>query len=397
MIYIYIRIKQTFFYSVYIAMSERVFIRPRRKAAEAAIGVLFADNSDDEPVAIDDEDEEFVTADFEQGIDESIIYSAAGEDTHIESVIKNVQKSNWDPYTPCLPPTIMPLHEYEELDDMYLELDNPVDIFLESSKLEDLINNIIIPESIRYAEQKGEILITDANEIKAFLDITILMGMHRLPAMRDYWSCDSELGVPFVTNIMTVGRFEFIRKLLHFNNDEKENCDRAHKLRPVIDHFNSAFLKAVGPSKHQSIDEHMVKYKGHNIMKQYIKNKPIKWGFKMWLRAAAKTGYVYEMDMYVGKKPQEFESSSHSLGQSVVLKLCKRIEDKGCIVAFDNFFSSVPLMEELHQKGIRSVATVRPNRRGLPRIQLEKNMNAGEVLGNVLENGKVTFVQWKDK
>ena len=37
-------------------------------------------------------------------------------------------------------------------------------------------------------------------------------------------------------------------------------------------------------SKYQFIDEHMVKFKGKNSMKQYMKSKPIEWGFKLWCR-----------------------------------------------------------------------------------------------------------------
>ena len=36
------------------------------------------------------------------------------------------------------------------------------------------------------------------------------------------------------------------------------------------------------PEAHQSIDEHMCKFKGKNMMIQYMKNKPIKWGCKFF-------------------------------------------------------------------------------------------------------------------
>ena len=39
-------------------------------------------------------------------------------------------------------------------------------------------------------------------------------------------------------------------------------------------------------------------------MKQYVKDKPIKGGFKFWFRCASKMGYLPEMDMYLGKKQQ---------------------------------------------------------------------------------------------
>ena len=58
--------------------------------------------------------------------------------------------------------------------------------------------------------------------------------------------------------------------------------DKGYKLRTVINHLNKAFQAAISDANQQSIDEHMTKFKGRNTCKQYIKNKPIKWGFKWW-------------------------------------------------------------------------------------------------------------------
>ena len=81
----------------------------------------------------------------------------------------------------------------------------------------------------------------------------------------------------------------------------------------------------------------------------------------------------------------------------VVLKLSENIRDKGCILAFDNFFSSVPLMEKLYECGIKSVATIRKNKKHLPHLKAEAVMKSGETFGTVQDNGKVSFTQWKDR
>ena len=44
----------------------------------------------------------------------------------------------------------------------------------------------------------------------------------------------------------------------------------------------------------QNIDEHMTKFKGRSSMRQYLKMKPDKWGFKWWFRCASSNGCVYE-------------------------------------------------------------------------------------------------------
>lgn len=141
------------------------------------------------------------------------------------------------------------------------------DTFLRVSQLERLTEDVIIPESERYSQQQGASFQATMEEIKAFLGITILMGYHRLPSMRDYWSQEPDLTVPFVANSMTRRRFEIIRKMLHFaDNEENVSHDRAYKIRTLIRHFNDAFHTARKHSRSQSIDEQMVTYKGHNTV-----------------------------------------------------------------------------------------------------------------------------------
>ena len=52
----------------------------------------------------------------------------------------------------------------------------------------------------------------------------------------------------------------------------------------------------------ESIDEHMIKFKGHNIIRQYIKGKLMQWGFKMWCQCDSKSVYLFEFDLYTEKK-----------------------------------------------------------------------------------------------
>ena len=60
----------------------------------------------------------------------------------------------------------------------------------------------------------------------------------------------------------------------------------------MIDPLNKSFPEILSNDKEQSIDANMVKFKGRSGMKQYIKSKPIKWGFKFWFKYSSKTGYL---------------------------------------------------------------------------------------------------------
>lgn len=222
------------------------------------------------------------------------------------------------------------------------------------------------------------------------------MGYHKLPAMRDYWSSDPDMGIKFVQKLMPRQRFEEILTNLHFTDNENTNLvDRAYKIRSVMTHFNEAFEKRFPPTRNQSVDEHMFTFKGHSVMKQYMPKKPIKWGFKFWMRSDAKSGYCYELDLYTGKKS---EDSEYGLGETIVLNLSEKISHLRVRLAFDNYFSSVRLIEKLHNNGNFSVATVRCNSKNLPPIaKYVKKMKKGEIQGSVSDNGRVSFCQWMDK
>ena len=79
-------------------------------------------------------------------------------------------------------------------------------------------------------------------------------------------------------------------------------------------------------------------------MKQYMPKKPIKRGFKIWMRAESKSGYVSECDVYTGKKGDRVK---RGLGTSVVMNLTGKIRNKNYHVYFDNFFTSINLLLDL--------------------------------------------------
>ena len=126
------------------------------------------------------------------------------------------------------------------------------------------------------------------DELRAFISVNFVMGYHKPPNLRSYWETGSpSFSVNFVANVMARERFKEILGNLHFSNNEDvvprdhPAHDRAFKVRWLIDYLNERFLSSMEPEVEQSVDEHMIRYKGRGIMRQHIKNKPIKWGFRM--------------------------------------------------------------------------------------------------------------------
>ena len=89
-------------------------------------------------------------------------------------------------------------------------------------------------------------------------------------------------------------------------------------------------------------------------MRKHIKNKPIKWDFRMWYRCAPKTSYLYEFDIYTGRK----ETAEFGLGESVVLQLIEKLNGSFCRIFFDNFFTSSSLLRKLTNNSLYGIGVV---------------------------------------
>ena len=105
---------------------------------------------------------------------------------------------------------------------------------------------------------------TTVEEIKTFIAINILMGIHTLPDLRHYWSSDNLLGVPAVANLVTKTRFKKLTENINCNDNTKAvsrgeaGYYRLHKLRPVIDALNSRLKEVYIPSSVMAVNESMV-------------------------------------------------------------------------------------------------------------------------------------------
>nr|CAI5851117.1 unnamed protein product [Callosobruchus analis] len=138
----------------------------------------------------------------------------------------------------------------------------------------------------------------------------------------------------------------------------------------------------------------MIAFKGRSAIKQFMPMKPVKRGYKVWCLADSQTGYICKFDIYTGKSA-DAEKGSYGLGEKVVIKLTTSLKNQKCLVAFDNFFTSVPLMEKLLNDGIFAVGTVRTNRKNLLHIYKDKTkMQRGQFMFET--KGKLSAVKWMD-
>lgn len=238
------------------------------------------------------------------------------------------------------------------------------------------------------------------SEMKAYFGSLILMGIHQLPHLANYWSSDPILRVEAVSKIMTLKRFKKITENIHLNDNlsaipkSVPGYDKLHKIRPLIDHLNQRFTSVYNHSNRLSVDEAMIPFKGRTSIKQYMPMKPVKRGYKVWCLADSKSGYLMNFYLYCGKN-ENIQNQEMNLGERVVMKLCQGLANSQCIVAFDNYFSTLNLCESLLLNNIYSVGTVRPNRRGLPEMIKNKDkLKRGEFMFQT--KGPVAAIKWQD-
>ena len=139
--------------------------------------------------------------------------------------------------------------------------------------------------------------------MKEFLGIIFIIGINKLLCLENYWSTDKFIRNEKIQTVMTRRRFQSILQNLPFsNNDNDDKTDKLYKIRPVIENLNKVFAESLSNSRFQSVDEHMYKFTGRSSIKQDIKNKPIKWGFKYWYRYDIEADCVYQLELYQGQK-----------------------------------------------------------------------------------------------
>jgi len=320
---------------------------------------------------------------------------------------KNLQNIKWKVGNLITPDQCL-LHEKTILSDAILQLDTPLQFF--SYFFDDKLIETILNETQLYSLQEDvnkPVNITKT-ELNRYIGILLYASVIHVPNIRDYWS--AELGFPQIYEAMAVNRFETIRRFLHFNNNSTmldrghPNFDRLHKIRPLVDHLNSKY-SSIQCREYLSVDEQLCATKARSYLKQYLPAKPHKWGYKLFVLCDDE-GYSYKFEIYTGQENEaRFRHQNEpDLGASgnVVIRLTRDVpQHKNYKIYCDNYYSSIPLMEYLYQKGIFALGTVRRNR--LPNCQLPndkqiKKLPRGASIEQVTsyETAPISVVLWKD-
>ena len=228
--------------------------------------------------------------------------------------------------------------------------------------LDSALVDYIVEETNRYAnvDKADHLFSTNAVEIRTFIAILFFTGYHSVPQQDMYWSTSPDSEFAIVRKAMSRNRFRLLKKYLHLCNNHNVTNDKSFKVKQFMELLNERFLRWSICQQNLSVDECMVPYFGRSTLKQFIRNKPIRFGFKNWCLCDS-TGYCYRANFYVGK---DETPGRQPLGTRVVNALVQScvLDRNSSVLYMDNFFTSLSLLSSLADSGLRATGTIRRNR-----------------------------------
>jgi len=140
-------------------------------------------------------------------------------------------------------------------------------------------------------------------------------------------------------------------------------------IRNIYEKFVVACEANYTPGTGCTVDEYLHGFRGRFSFKQYIPNKPSKYGFKVYVLADSETFYLVSSKIYTG-------SGTHSPGLPVptqaVLDLVPSVSGKSRNITTDNYYTSIPLAMELKSLKLILVGTMKKNKACIPPSFLAK-------------------------
>lgn len=369
------------------------------------IAKLLDELSDEYPSDISyDSDEEFIPHQGDHDISDS-----ADEDLHDlqeatclqhnSAVVRNVIWEN--------DPTTMEQFPFTKSECLLQTVsgDNPIDYFRHLFT-ENMLDEIVVQTNdyarkvlcSRETKQFSRINAwkeTTKDEILVFVGLLLHMGTVRINRIQDYWKTDTLFGLSVFSYNMSRNRFLLLLRALHFAKIPEQSTeppkDRLHKIRSMVNLFNTRLTEIYYPGREISLDESMILWRGRLIFKQYIPNKRHKYGIKLYM-ITTPNGMVIKFMVYTGMAD---DSGGKGHAQKVVLNLLDGMLDVGHSVYMDNYYNSYELAKCLAERKTHCTGTIRKNRKTFPKEVSEKKLKKGETVAKYA-NG-VMIGKWKDK
>ncbi len=260
----------------------------------------------------------------------------------------------------------------------------------------------IVYQSKLYAVQKDKKQALEVMNIDTYRCTEAMLlhsGYHTVPRRWMLWQQKADCYNQLVAENIRRREVDAVLSCLHFRDNSNIDKDGYYKVRPIFQNLNKCCSRWTQTDDGvYSVDESMIPYYGRHSSKQYIRGKPVRYGYKVWSICSADGSGVW-FEPYCGRYTL-IEDKGLGQGPNVVLDLVAKAKlSPGSEVCFDNLFTSFPLLDKLSEMEIGGTGTVRQNRLNRVPIMKKKDLEKKTVdrgTSHVVYREDQVVVAWKD-
>jgi len=196
---------------------------------------------------------------------------------------------------------------------------------------------------------------TCEEEILALIGLLLLSDANKDNHVATEEMFKLSLGIPAYRTAFTERRFCFLLRCIRFDDPEtmnerkKENTFAA--VSKIWDVITDNYKQRYYLGEYITIDEQLLVLRGRCGLRMYIPHKPAKYGLKITMAVCdSRSSYMLHAMPYLGKKTKPPDAVA--LSHYVTMELCKPCFVSKRNISGDNWFTSVPLVNDLLEKGL---------------------------------------------